>query len=96
MAMEIEERFLAVLTDIAKSLSRMADVYVSQHQQKVSDRPQVRDIDLNYVKSEEEQRRENLGSTGEETTIDWTSIGRRERKFLEDEQRRSTTEKQSR
>ncbi len=48
-------------------------------------RGEPRDAIVTTVKSEEDELRESLGDTGEETIEEWTSIGRREREFLERE-----------
>jgi hypothetical protein len=78
---------LKTFAELAGAVISIAKTMELDYQRRYPAKKPPRDIDITSIKSEEEERRENLGSTGEETTQDWMAIGPREKAFLEYEER---------
>ena len=83
MTEEQEERLTLAFEQIAANLGSIARTMEVRFQKDYPLKKPVRDADITYIPTEEERLREEQGQTGERTTEDWTSLGPRERKFVE-------------
>jgi hypothetical protein len=83
MTPDLDERLVQAFEDIAGQLSTIAQVLELRFQCDYPRPKPVRDADISHVPSPEEQLREDQGQTGEPTTEDWTSLGPREKAFIE-------------
>ncbi len=69
------------LTRIAGALESIARTMELDYQARFPPKKVPRDVEITYIPTEEEERRLDLGETGEATTADWTSLGPREQAF---------------
>ena len=89
MTIDQEERLIEQFRLIAGALSSIAKTMELEYSRKYPPKKEPRDVDITYVKTEEEALREEQGDTGEATLSEWTTIGPREKAVLE-RQARST------
>ena len=88
MSPEQEERFVVALELAVGALASIAKTVELDYARKYPPRKEPTEPTITYVKSPEEELREDLGDTGEKTTEDWLTLGPRERAFVEEEDRR--------
>jgi hypothetical protein len=73
--------------DIAGAFVSIAKTLELDYNRKYPAKKEPRDVDITYIKTEEEQLREDQGSTGEATIEEWVTIGPREQAVLAREER---------
>lgn len=83
--MNLDERNTQAWEAIAAALGGIAKTLELEYQRKYPAKKAPRDADVTYLKTEEEELREEQGQTGEKTVSEWTSIGPREKAFLDRE-----------
>mgnify|MGYP001574118409 CR=1 FL=1 len=69
------------LDRIANALASIAHTMQLDLEKRFPPKTVPRDVEITYIPTEEEERRLDLGETGEATTADWTSLGTREQAF---------------
>jgi hypothetical protein len=87
-AVELDERVIRSLELLVGAMQSIAKTMELDYNRKYPPKKEPRDVEITYVKTEEEQLREDQGDTGEQTLQDWTSIGPRERQIIERERER--------
>ncbi len=85
MTPEQDERLVRAFETLSGSVTSIAKTLELDYQRKYPPKREPKDVDVTYLKSEEEQLRESQGDTGEGKTEDWLSLGPRERAFAEKE-----------
>lgn len=85
MTEEQDQEFLGYLRDLSGAFVSIAKTMELWRNQAYPVRKEPRDAELTHLKTDEEILREEQGQTGERTITDWTSLGPRERAFIEKE-----------
>ena len=85
MTPEQEERLTLAFQSISISLSRIAIVMERESAIKYPAKKAPAEPTITYIPTDEERLKEEQGQTGEATTAEWTSLGPRERAFVEKE-----------
>lgn len=85
MAPEIEERLALAFEAIAESLAAIATVLERESALKYPYKKAPREPLITYIPTDEERLKQDQGQTGEATTAEWTTLGPRERAFVEKE-----------
>jgi hypothetical protein len=83
-----EDRLLSALEMIGGAMVSIAKTMELDYQKKWPSKPVPREAEVTYVKTGEEELREDQGQTGEATVEDWTSLGPRERAFIAGESKK--------
>ena len=86
MSEEQIAELIGYVRDLSGALCSIAKTLELDYNRKYPPRRPVRDVDITYVKTEEEKLLEEQGQTGEATLREWTDIGPREQAVLEREE----------
>ena len=81
------DELIRYVRDMAGAFVSIAKTLELDYNRKYPAKREPRDVDITYIKTEEEQLREDQGDTGEATVEQWTTIGPREQEVLEREER---------
>jgi len=72
---ESEQRLMAVLESIAKSLDVIARTYQADLLLRYPPKKKAAEATVSRLKTDEEKLREDQGATGEEKIEDWATLG---------------------